>query len=376
MSDSLRQSEAARLTRRSQKLRWLVMGGCLLFCGIVSTAQAQQGAQADPKKREATAALVTARPHQVGYRRQDFKFATAAGEQRTRQLDLWYPTQEKEQRYEYKGPLGIKGQVGFTKEGAAVAPGEHPLLLFSHGFLGTSDQTIFLTEACARAGYIVAAMNHADSLGTRGPRKREAPNFGDYANWTDDKFRDRQEDVTALLSQMLEWNNAADAPWSGRIDENRIGGFGHSLGGYTMMGLAGGWKSWKEPQLKAAVLLSPYAHPFISQGDAGNVSIPVMLQGGTLDVGITPFLMPVYRKLSGPKVLLVLKNETHFGWTNLISLGKTTKECVADGNAELMTKYTIDFFDQHLLAVDRSAVLEKGNSRLESYRFESMSNGE
>jgi hypothetical protein len=95
-----------------------------------------------------------------------------------------------------------------------------------------------------------------------------------------------------------------------------------------------------------------------------------MLQGGTLDVGITPFLTPVYRKLSGPKVLLVLKSETHFGWTNLISLGKTTKECVADGNAELMTKYTIDFFDQHLLSVDRSAVLEKGNSRLESYRFE------
>ncbi len=375
MSDSLRQSEAARLARRSQRLHWLVIGGGLLFCGIVSTAQAQQGTQADTKKREMTAALVADRPHQVGYRRQDFKFANAAGEQRTRQLDLWYPTQEPEQRYEYKGPLNINGQAGFAKEGAAVAPGEHPLLLFSHGFLGTSDQSIFLTEACARAGYIVAAMNHADSLGTRGQGKREVPNFGDYKNWTDDKFRDRHEDITALLNQMLKWNMTADSDWSGHIDESLIGGMGHSLGGYTMLGLAGGWKSWKEPRLKAAVLLSPYAHPFISQGDAGNVSIPVMLQGGTLDVGITPFLTPVYRKLSGPKVLLVLKNETHFGWTNLISLGKTTKECVADGNAELMTKYTIDFFDQHLLAVDRSAVLEKGNSRLESYRFESKSNG-
>ena len=374
MSDSLRQTEAARLARRSQRLRWLVIGGGLLFCGIVSIAQAQQGTQADPKKREATAALVADRPHQVGYRRQDFKFATAAGEQRTRQLDLWYPTQEPEQRHEYKGPLGIKGQVGFAKEEAVVAPGEHPLLLFSHGFLGISDQSIFLTESCARAGYIVAAMNHADSLGTRRQGKQEPPRFGDYANWTDDKYRDRQEDLIALLNQMLEWNKAADSLWSGRIDETRIGGFGHSLGGYTVMGMAGGWKSWKEPRLKAAVLLSPFAHPFIAQGDASNISIPVMLQGGTLDVGITPFLTPVYGKLSGPKVLLVLKNETHFGWTNLISLGKTTKECVADGNAELMTKYTIDFFDQHLLGVDRSAVLEKGNSRLESYRFESKSN--
>lgn len=35
-----------------------------------------------------------------------------------------------------------------------------------------------------------------------------------------------------------------------------------------------------------------------------------------------------------------------------------------------MVKYTIAFFDQHLLASDRSAVLEKRNARLESYRFE------
>ncbi len=376
MSNTLRPFEAAQLTRSAPRLHWLVIGGVLLLCGSVSTAQAQNGAEAETKKRETVSVLVADRPHQVGYRRQDFKFANAAGEQQTRQLDLWYPTKEPEQRYEYKGPLSLNGQVGFAKEGAAVASGEHPLLLFSHGFLGTSDQTIFLTEACARAGYIVAAMNHADSLGTRGQGKREVPKFGDYANWMDEKFRDRQVDVTALLNQMLEWNKAADAPWSGRIDESQIGGFGHSLGGYTMMGLAGGWKSWKEPRLRAAVLLSPYAHPFISQGDAGNVSIPVMLQSGTLDVGIAPFLTPVYRKLSGPKVLLVLKNETHFGWTNLLSLGKTTKECVADGNAELMTKYTIDFFDQYLLGVDRSAVLEKGNSRLESYRFETKSNGD
>ena len=374
MSDSRRSTKVARLARRSKRLFKLALGGVLWLCVTIQTAQAQEGTPADPKKREATAALVTKRPHQVGYRRQDFKFANTKGEQRIRQLDLWYPTQEPEQRYEYKGPLNLKGQVGFANEGAIVAPGEHPLLLFSHGFLGTSDQTIFLTEACARAGYIVAAMNHADSLGTRGQGKREDPKFGDFANWTDDKFRDRRDDITVLLNQMLEWNQAADAPWSGRIAEAQIGGFGHSLGGYTMMGLAGGWKTWKEPRLKAAVLLSPFSHPFLSQGDTGNVTIPIMLQGGTLDFGVTPFLAPVYRKLSGPKVLLVLKNETHFGWTNLISLGKTTTESAAQGNAELMVQYTIAFFDQHLLNLDRSAVLEKDNSRLDSYRFEAKSN--
>lgn len=366
MSNSPQPAAPTNLTSRSQRVRWLLIGGCLLVIGIGRAAQAQPASQ----EREKVPALVADRPHQVGYRRLDFKFAAPSGEQQTRQLDLWYPTSEREQRHNYKALFGLNGQVGFVKEGAAVAPDKHPLLLFSHGFLGTSDQIIFLTESCARAGYIVAAMNHADSLGTRRQRKQEPPNFGDYAHWTDDKYRDRRDDVTALLDQMLKWNQAVDSPWFGRIDEGLIGGFGHSLGGYTVMGLAGGWKSWKEPRLKAAVLFSPFAHPFDAQGKASDVTIPVMLQGGTLDIGITPFLTPIYRKLSGPKVLLVLKNETHFGWTNLICLGKTTTECAAAGNAELMVKYTVFFFDQHLLAVDRSASLEKEHSRLDSYRFE------
>lgn len=366
MSKSTRSSEPVPLTSRSQRLCWLLIGGCLVFLVMGRAAQAQP----DSPDNKRVPALVADRPHQVGYRRQDFQFAGPSGEQQTRQLDLWYPTSEPEQRHTYKGPFGIKGQVGFAKEGGAVAPGKHPLLLFSHGFLGTSDQSIFLTESCARAGYIVASMNHADSLGTRRQGKLEPPKFGDFAHWTDDKYRDRQQDVTALLNQMLEWNQAADSVWFGRIDEGLIGGCGHSLGGYTVLGLAGGWKSWKEPRLKAAVLWSPFAHPFDALGKASDVTIPVMLQGGTLDIGVTPFLAPVYRKLSGPKVLLVLKNETHIGWSNLVSLGKTTTEFVSDGNAELMVKYSIAFFDQHLLAVDRADLLEKENSRLESYRFE------
>lgn len=371
MSISLRQSPSARFASRSEQFLRLVIIGGLLFCEIAGSVQAQQATEDDRKDHKSV--LVTDRPHQVGFRRLEFKVTAVEGKEGIRQLDLWYPTSEREQRHDYKGPLGIKGQVGFVKEGAMVSAGKHPLLLFSHGFLGTSDQSIFLTEACARAGYIVAAINHADSLGTRQRGRQEPPKFGDYAHWTDDKYRDRHADLTALLNQMLDWNKDADSIWFGRIDEALIGGIGHSLGGYTVLGMAGGWKSWKEPRLKAAVLLSPYAHPFTAQGDAGNVRIPVMIQGGTLDFGITPFLTPVYRKLNGPKVLLMLKNETHFGWTNLISLGKTTTECVADGNAELIANYTIAFFDQHLLSIDRSADLEKYRPRLESYRSEGES---
>lgn len=321
-------------------------------------------APSSPKPGNRQEITSSPRPSQAGYRRQTFQFKNKADESQSRQLDLWYPTLEKEEKHDYKH------QTGFIAEGAKVAPGKHPLLLFSHGFLGGSDQTIFLTEACARAGYIVASMNHTDALFNRRQRRIEPPKFADAANWTDDKFRDRQEDLSMLLNQFLKWNQEEDSPWEGHIDGERIGGIGHSLGGYTLLGMAGGWKSWKEPRLKAVVLLSPYAQPYGPNGDLPHVKVPVMLQGGSFDIGITPFLPPIYEKLAGPKVFLVLKAENHFGWTNLASLNSTTKDIIKSGNPELMVQYTIAFLDHFLLESDQSKLLESQNKRLDSYRFE------
>ena len=346
--------------------------GCLLFflahrCQARAPTQLAEApaAPVGGKDRPSSRASVAGRPYQVGYRRETFRFVTDSGDRRARQLDLWYPTDEREQRHSYRG------QIGFAAEGAAVARGLHPLLVFSHGYLlGVSDQSIFLTEGLARAGYVVASMNHADSLANLDQRKKEQPNFADVARWNDTRFHDRREDIVALLDEMLRRNRTPGSPWEGRLDPAAIGGTGHSLGGYTIMGLAGGWPSWRDPRLKAAVLYSPYVPPFDRSGDLAHVTIPVQMQGGTLDWGITPFLLPVYRKLAGPKVLLVLKHENHLGWTGLASFNKTTTECVAQGNPELMLRYTVAFFDRYLLAQDRSEILAKGDARLDSYRYE------
>lgn len=94
-----------------------------------------------------------------------------------------------------------------------------------------------------------------------------------------------------------------------------------------------------------------------------------MLQGGTLDFGVTPFLRPLYNKLECPRYLLVLKRETHFAWTNLISLDKTTQECVASGTGRLITDYSVAFFDQHLRGLDRPVLLT-ADPELHSYRHD------
>jgi hypothetical protein len=95
------------------------------------------------------------------------------------------------------------------------------------------------------------------------------------------------------------------------------------------------------------------------------------MQGATLDFGITPFLQPIYRKLPSPKYYLILKNETHFAWTNFNALGKTTQDAIQEGNNKWMYIYTVAFLDHYIRGTKASPILTSANSDLWSYRFES-----
>ena len=94
----------------------------------------------------------------VGWRRGEQRYG-AGSQTRARRLLLWYPAAGEDRRFDYDG------QIGRVAPDAPVAPGRHPLLLFSHGYLGAADQSIFITENLARMGYIVAPIDHADRPG-------------------------------------------------------------------------------------------------------------------------------------------------------------------------------------------------------------------
>jgi hypothetical protein len=81
---------------------------------------------------------------------------------------------------------------------------------------------------------------------------------------------------------MLEWRN--------RIDWQRFGPVGHSLGGYTVLGLSGAWPSWKLDRVKAVPALSPHVRPFLVRRTPAGLGAPAMYQGGTSIFGITPAL--------------------------------------------------------------------------------------
>jgi predicted dienelactone hydrolase len=234
--------------------------------------------------------------------------------------------------------------------GGLAPPEGYPLILFSHGFTGCGTQSVFLTQALAQAGYFVLAPNHRDA-GCKIGQGREASLFSKFAStpshppfrkpelWTEDTYRGRGADLEALLDTLLKEKSFQGVP----IDSRRIGVAGHSLGGYTALALAGAWPSWKDGRVKAVLALSPYCAPFILHGDLGHLDVPVMYQGGTLDIGISPFVRRpggAYDLTSAPKYFLDLAGAGHFAWTNL------NKSYQARIN-----EYALAFFARHLKGI-------------------------
>jgi predicted dienelactone hydrolase len=142
---------------------------------------------------------------------------------------IWYPAvASAEARPQHFGPpdgpaLFVADAVA---ENAAIAPSPArlPLILLSHGTGGTAQSLAWFAGALAAQGYIVAGVNHPGNNAT------EPYTVQGFSLWWK-----RAEDLSRVLDGML-----ADPEFGPRIDRQRIGAAGFSLGGYTMMALAGG----------------------------------------------------------------------------------------------------------------------------------------
>jgi predicted dienelactone hydrolase len=172
-------------------------------------------------------------PYPVGY-----AVTTIAG----LRVALWYPTLSTPGPYAYNSHFS-----GVVAKDASPACGPVPLAIFSHGLGGCGTQSLFFTEELARHGYVVAAPDHQDATfctvdNTRGSFRSMRPQqpLRDPSLWTDQTYVDRRDNLEDLIDALL-----ADLVYGSQIDANAIGAAGHSLGGYTVVGLAGGWPGWK-----------------------------------------------------------------------------------------------------------------------------------
>lgn len=107
----------------------------------------------------------------------------------------------------------------------ANAPERLPLVLLSHGSGNHADQLRWLGIALAGQGFIVVAPDHNGS---------QDDELGGMLTATDFFAWERARDVSVVLDHIL-----ADASLGPRIDPERIGAAGFSLGGTTVLWLGG-----------------------------------------------------------------------------------------------------------------------------------------
>jgi predicted dienelactone hydrolase len=116
-------------------------------------------------------------------------------------------------------------QAGMASPEAQFAPSLYswPIVLLSHGTGGSAIQMAWLGTALARAGFVAVAVDHP------GNNSNAAMTPEGFALWWE-----RATDLSEVLDGML-----ADTEFAPHIDSSRVAAAGYSLGGYTVMELAG-----------------------------------------------------------------------------------------------------------------------------------------
>jgi predicted dienelactone hydrolase len=151
---------------------------------------------------------------------------------------IWYPAESgadpKPQRIPPVGPAIFEAAPAAPEAKIAASPAKLPLILLSHGTGGTAHTLAWFATALAAHGYIVVGVNHP------GNNAMEPYTVQGFTLWWD-----RAKDLSTVLDDIL-----ADPDFGPHVDRRRIGGAGFSLGGYTMIELAGG-KTSREHYAKA-----------------------------------------------------------------------------------------------------------------------------
>ncbi len=212
-----------------------------------------------------------------------------------------------------------------------------PLVVFTHAFTGCAQEINYLARALAQDGFWVAAMNHKDSTcgNKKASKMQPAVSFKEADKWSDTTYADRKDDIHSMLDAMVKHDIFLK-----RVDFGHVGLMGHSLGGYVAMGMGGAWDSWKSPDIKAVLALSPFNSPFLAKHTVSNIGVPIMYQGGTRDNEITPMLKKtdgVYAQTRPDKYLVILDGATHMAWTDRVTTFHPS-----------IISYSTAFFDYYL----------------------------
>lgn len=315
-----------------------------------------------------------------------FTAVDASRADRSLLIDVWYPVDEEDaadavpRQYTLSGIPGPVSDVAFA-DPAVSSSKRHHLLVFSHGYGGISTQSIGLMEILASHGFIIASPEHTGNA--------QQPPTDSF----DEAAANRVPDVSFVIDTMLAGNDDARNAFFGRVEEEGIGVVGHSFGGMTAIGTATGWAGAAAdsrvdailpvsavivPELQSDERDSPNAG--FTQEQLEQISVPVMLMGGTKDVDV--FIenneIAYEQIVNAPQVYrvdIIGANHTHFA--NVCQIGDFLIESGVDKESwpilgaedliepydatcgpdafpieeanRLQDLYTVAFFKRHLL---------------------------
>lgn len=259
-------------------------------------------------------------------------------------LEIWYPAviaDGQEERTTYEMPMpGIPAtsstQKTFTIFGkalrdAAPVKGKFPLVVVSHGYPGSRFFLSYLTENLASKGYIVASIDHTDSV------------LGAVKAFPS-TLLNRASDQLLTIGAVEKMSRQSGNFLSNIVDDTRVAIVGYSMGGYGALASAGAGYSKKamvagmvpgaylddwtagtpkyaaklRQEVKAVVAISPWGaqSPFNSwdaDGLAG-IRVPLLMIAGDQD-DVSDFsngIKPTFEKaVNSERCMLVYENARH-----------------------------------------------------------------
>ena len=156
-------------------------------------------------------------------------------------VEIWYPAESSKSKASvtYEEVMGTRGDtlrplIPFTFKGRAESNATpkksqvaFPLVIVSHGYVGSRYLMTYLTENLASKGYIVVAIDHTDST------------FKD-ANAFQSTLLNRAKDIRFVLNEIASLG-ATDSKdqLAGIVDSENTAIIGYSMGGYGVLNVAG-----------------------------------------------------------------------------------------------------------------------------------------
>jgi predicted dienelactone hydrolase len=209
---------SARLARR-----------CFVFLLVALGAEVSTAADANGSAASSPTASLPL-PSAVGIQVREYADATRRAWDDTGprpvRTTIWYPTNRppvQRKAADEQGALFVADDVSLDAPLAERAGG-YSLLVVSHGTGGSALGMQWFAAGLASRGFIVAAVDHHGNTGAE-PR----PYPQGFMLWWE-----RPKDLTVVVDHVLQ-----DATFGTQVDRSRIGAAGFSLGGYTVITLAG-----------------------------------------------------------------------------------------------------------------------------------------